>query len=266
MPKSNLSLPDDLRTFLAIGRPLEYAIAHQDFSASMVRAERPSLALAQVRVWRKACDGLARFQRGVAGSPASAHCPLARSSYYERPGSPLRTKVHCNLALPGDIQENMRSLSFPKGACVMNRIAWALFPILAFALGGGGATGTFAGEKPHDHGMVFDACAKACADCSNSCASCYHHCVGLVSAGKQDHAKTMILCNDCAEVCATAAKLTSRHSPFSGIVCETCAKTCDECGAACTKSSDDKHMTDCAKACKDCATACRAMIKHLGKS
>ncbi len=36
------------------------AIAHQDFSASMVRAGRPNLALAQVRVWRKACDGLAR--------------------------------------------------------------------------------------------------------------------------------------------------------------------------------------------------------------
>lgn len=36
------------------------AIAHQDFSASMVRAGRPHLALAQVRGWRKACDGLAR--------------------------------------------------------------------------------------------------------------------------------------------------------------------------------------------------------------
>lgn len=36
------------------------AIAHQDFSASMLRTGRPHLALAQVRVWRKACDGLAR--------------------------------------------------------------------------------------------------------------------------------------------------------------------------------------------------------------
>jgi len=36
------------------------AIAHQDFSAAMMRAGRPSLALAQVRIWRKACDGLAR--------------------------------------------------------------------------------------------------------------------------------------------------------------------------------------------------------------
>jgi hypothetical protein len=36
------------------------AIAHQDFSASMLRAGRPNLTLAQVRFWRKACDGLTR--------------------------------------------------------------------------------------------------------------------------------------------------------------------------------------------------------------
>jgi hypothetical protein len=36
------------------------AIAHQDFSPAMLKAGRPNLALAQVRVWRKACDGLAR--------------------------------------------------------------------------------------------------------------------------------------------------------------------------------------------------------------
>ena len=39
------------------------AIAHQDFSPSMVRAGRPALALAQVRVWRQACNGLARTVR-----------------------------------------------------------------------------------------------------------------------------------------------------------------------------------------------------------
>jgi hypothetical protein len=148
----------------------------------------------------------------------------------------------------------------------MKRITWAVVLVLVFALGDCGSKGCFAGEKPHDHGMAFNACAKACADCTISCASCYHHCVGLVSEGKKDHAKTMILCNDCAEVCSTAAKLTSRHSPFSALVCETCAKACDECGAACTKFYDDKHMTDCAKSCRDCATACREMVKHVGKS
>src|SRR5438874_13698270 len=36
------------------------AIAHQDFLASMLKAGRPNLTLAQVQAWRKACDGLAR--------------------------------------------------------------------------------------------------------------------------------------------------------------------------------------------------------------
>ena len=36
------------------------AIAHQDFTAAMLSSGRPSLRLAQVRGWRKACDGLAR--------------------------------------------------------------------------------------------------------------------------------------------------------------------------------------------------------------
>ncbi len=36
------------------------AIAHQDFPAAMLKAGRPSLTLAQVQTWRKACDGLTR--------------------------------------------------------------------------------------------------------------------------------------------------------------------------------------------------------------
>lgn len=36
------------------------AIGHQDFTAAMLKAGRPSLTLAQVQSWRKACDGLAR--------------------------------------------------------------------------------------------------------------------------------------------------------------------------------------------------------------
>jgi hypothetical protein len=36
------------------------AIAHQDFTAALLRAGRPSLQLSQVQTWRKALDGLAR--------------------------------------------------------------------------------------------------------------------------------------------------------------------------------------------------------------
>jgi len=35
------------------------AIAHQDFSTSMLQAGRPALRLSQVQAWRRACEGLA---------------------------------------------------------------------------------------------------------------------------------------------------------------------------------------------------------------
>jgi hypothetical protein len=43
------------------------AIAHQDFTAAMLKAGRLNLTLAQVQAWRKACDGLARSFEDVLG-------------------------------------------------------------------------------------------------------------------------------------------------------------------------------------------------------
>jgi hypothetical protein len=130
------------------------------------------------------------------------------------------------------------------------------------ALGSGVA---HADDKPqgHAHAEHFAKCAKACADCMNACSACHQHCAGLVTTGKQDHARTMNLCNDCAEFCGAAAKVSGRHGPLSVLLCEACAKACDECGAACAKFPDEKHMADCAKACKDCAAACREMVKQI---
>jgi hypothetical protein len=48
-------------------------------------------------------------------------------------------------------------------------------------------------------------------------------------------------------------------------ICEACAKACDDCGIACEKHPDDKHMQECGKACRACAKACRDMIKHAGQ-
>ena len=144
----------------------------------------------------------------------------------------------------------------------MKRTLWSLIPILLMAVLSSGDRTTPAAQTPHEHGGAFASCAKACAECMNSCASCYHHCASLVTEGHKDHAKTMTLCNDCAEVSSTAAKLTSRHSPFAGVICEACAKTCDDCAAACGAFPDDQHMAACAKACRECAAACREMIHH----
>jgi hypothetical protein len=119
-------------------------------------------------------------------------------------------------------------------------------------------------KAPHEHGP-FDVCAKACADCMLQCDSCHHHCTHLVAEGKKDHFATMRLCDDCAAVCATAARVTGGHGPLSATICEACARSCDACGAACEKVPSDEHMAACAKACRDCAKACRDMIEHAGR-
>ncbi len=129
--------------------------------------------------------------------------------------------------------------------------------------GGKAAGGKGTGEKGHHHG-AFEKCAKACTECLRECESCAHHCAHLVAAGKKEHFKTLGTCIDCSDFCAAAARIVSRHGPMATTICESCAKACDTCGAACEKHMDDQHMTRCAKACRDCARECREMIKHAG--
>jgi hypothetical protein len=147
-----------------------------------------------------------------------------------------------------------------------------MFQFLGLALAAGlvGAVGTAGTSAPGareggDHQAHFMACAKACADCSVQCDSCYQHCTHKVIGGSKEHAKSMELCVDCAEVCRLGATLAGRHSKLAVPACEFCAKTCDECASACEAFKDDKHMTDCAKACHDCAKACREMVKMVKK-
>jgi hypothetical protein len=47
------------RTTLAVVNEWRNAIAHQDFTAGMLQGGRVRLSLAQVRGWRRACEGLA---------------------------------------------------------------------------------------------------------------------------------------------------------------------------------------------------------------
>jgi len=142
----------------------------------------------------------------------------------------------------------------------------ALAVTLAFVAGG-----VRADEKPKDkekaqpgHDEHFAACAKACAECMRECDSCAHHCAHMVADGKKDHLKTLSTCLDCGDICGTAARVTSRHGALAVPVCEGCAKSCDECAAACEKFPDDEHMKRCARSCRDCSKACKEMIMHAG--
>ncbi len=141
---------------------------------------------------------------------------------------------------------------------------------LAVALAGFGALRLPAADEPkgHDHPQHMSAemekCLKECVRCAKECESCFQHCVGLVAEGHKEHVHTLRTCIDCADYCALAAKLISRHAAIVNPICDACAKACDTCGAACEKHSHDEQMKRCAEACKDCAKACRDMVKAGG--
>jgi RNA polymerase sigma factor (sigma-70 family) len=114
-----------------------------------------------------------------------------------------------------------------------------------------------------EHGAMMQECAKACSDCQRACDACATHCTHMLAEGKKDHLTTLMTCQDCATMWSAAAQIVARGGPHSVLICECCAKACDQCGRACEKFPDDKHMKACAEECRKCAKACRAMVEHM---
>jgi hypothetical protein len=121
-------------------------------------------------------------------------------------------------------------------------------------------------EEDHKYVEHFAKCAKMIAACQLECDACFNHCAQRVADGATEHARSMRLCLDCAELCSTAARLTVRHSPLSAVACEACAKGCDLCATSCEQVSADKSMAACAKVCRECAKECREMVKRSSRS
>jgi hypothetical protein len=129
----------------------------------------------------------------------------------------------------------------------------------------------FAQQKPpqiqpaahSEHSEMMQSCARACSDCQRSCDSCSSHCSRMVSEGKRDHLATLMMCQDCAGICATASQIVSRGGPFSNMICAACADACGRCAQECEHFSNDKHMLSCAEECRKCEKACHGMIKHM---
>lgn len=135
-------------------------------------------------------------------------------------------------------------------------LALAIISVLAFAHRGQAA-------DHMEHNEMMQLCAKACSDCQRACDSCATHCSHMLAEGKKEHLATLMTCQDCAAVCSAAAQIVARGGPFSNTICEACEKACADCGKACEKFPDDKHMKACAEECRKCEKACRAMLKHV---
>jgi hypothetical protein len=103
------------------------------------------------------------------------------------------------------------------------------------------------------------ACSEACTACADAC----------LSEGMVAELTTCIRTNmDCADICATTARVLSRHTGYdaniSRTMLEACAMACKSCGDECARHADmHEHCRICAEACRACERACRGLLASM---
>ncbi|MCA2219048.1 four-helix bundle copper-binding protein [Jidongwangia harbinensis] len=103
------------------------------------------------------------------------------------------------------------------------------------------------------------ACSQACTACADACLS-------------EDMVAELTKCIrtdlDCADICATTARVLSRHTGYdaniSRTLLEACVVACRSCGDECTSHADmHEHCRICAEACRICEHACRNLLAGM---
>jgi Domain of Unknown Function (DUF326) len=94
-------------------------------------------------------------------------------------------------------------------------------------------------------------CIDACLACVVTCESCVTDCL------KTGNQQCVLLCRDCADICALCARFEARDSPYYKELCDLCAKVCRACAEECTKhAAHHECCKECAAACRKCADIC----------
>lgn len=110
------------------------------------------------------------------------------------------------------------------------------------------------------------AAVEALTDCSEACTACADACL---SEDMVAELATCIRANlDCADICATTARVLSRHTghdaSVSRTLLEACIVACRSCGDECAGHADmHEHCRICAAACRACEQACRGLLAAM---
>lgn len=126
---------------------------------------------------------------------------------------------------------------------------------------------------PADLGAVdrtaLSRCVEECLTCSQTCTACADACLSEAD----DQLPTLRTCiratEDCADVCATTARVLTRHTGYdanvSRAVLEACALVCRSCADECEPHAErHEHCRVCAAACRSCERACHDLLRTLG--
>ena len=107
---------------------------------------------------------------------------------------------------------------------------------------------------------ILDACAEACTACADAC---------LSEPDVAELTKCIRTNLDCADVCATTARVLSRHTGYdasmSRAMLQACVISCASCADECeTHAEMHEHCRICAEACRSCEQACRDLLAAMG--
>jgi hypothetical protein len=106
----------------------------------------------------------------------------------------------------------------------------------------------------------IEQCIQSCLDCHRICLETITHC--LLKGGEYASEKRILLLQDCAEICDTAANFMTRNSDLRATICSTCAEVCIRCAEDCERLRSDDLVKACAKACRRCAEYCQLMVAN----
>lgn len=94
-------------------------------------------------------------------------------------------------------------------------------------------------------------CIEACLACMVTCESCIADCI------KDGNEECVLLCRDCADICALCARFESRGSQYATELHILCSKVCKACAEECEKhAAHNESCKTCTEACKRCAEIC----------
>jgi hypothetical protein len=110
------------------------------------------------------------------------------------------------------------------------------------------------------------AAIDACLACAQSCSSCADACLGEADVAELRDCIRLNL--DCADLCATTARVLSRQSELDPSLLQslvqTCVAFCKVCAAECGSHADHHdHCRVCAEACHGCERACLDLLGSM---
>lgn len=110
------------------------------------------------------------------------------------------------------------------------------------------------------------AAVSAIATCATICTSCADAC--LAEPHVQNLARCIRLNLDCAELCATTARVVERMTQADTAVqrdlLRACEAACQVCGAECESHAQMyEHCRLCAEACHHCEQVCGELARSL---